>query len=477
MVFTSQSFLIFFACFYSLYLLLQRLPNVRPQNILLLIASNIFYGAWDVRFLGLLWFSALIDFFVAQRIEDATEQRVKKRWLTFSITTQLLLLGTFKYLNFGIEGAVALIEAMGFEAHIHTLNIILPVGISFYTFQTIAYTIDVYRGKVKACRDPIDFALYVSFFPQLVAGPIETPGHLLPQLLRKRVIDQTCIRIGIYWILIGFFKKVVLADTLAPLVQHTFDHSDSISGVSSLIGIVAFSLQIYGDFAGYTFIARGVAKLMGIDLAVNFRRPYLATSPRDFWRRWHISLSNWLRDYLYISLGGSRRGPTRTYINLLLTMFLGGLWHGAAWNFAVWGVYHGTLLCVDHWLDQRGIRLRLLPAVFERANHVLSVAGMYVLTLGGWLFFRVTSMEQAGDILRNIFFNFHVDSGTLVLATPVVTLGVLLFGFHIAQERNKGDDLLVLSWQSMARVGLYAFICITILAVGLKPIPFIYFQF
>jgi len=476
MIFTSSTFLIFFACFYSLYLLLQRLPSVRPQNVVLLVASNVFYGAWDVRFLGLLWFSALIDFFVAQRIEDTTDRRVKRRWLTFSITTQLLLLGTFKYLNFGIESAVALLEALGFEAHYHTLNIILPVGISFYTFQTIAYTIDVYRGKVKPCRDPLDFSLYVGFFPQLVAGPIETPGHLLPQLVRKRVIDQASIRIGIYWILIGFFKKVVIADTLAPLVQHTFDNHDSISGVSSLIGIVAFSLQIYGDFAGYTFIARGIAKLMGIDLAVNFRRPYLATSPRDFWRRWHISLSNWLRDYLYISLGGSRRGPSRTYINLLLTMFLGGLWHGAAWNFAVWGIYHGTLLCIDHFLDQHGVRLRLLPTTYERANHVLRVAGMYVLTLGGWLLFRVTSMEQAGDILHNIVFNFHIDPGTIVLAVPVITLGCLLFGFHIAQERSE-NDLLALSWPSMARAGVYAFICVTIVTVGLKPIPFIYFQF
>jgi alginate O-acetyltransferase complex protein AlgI len=476
MVFTSPAFMIFFACFYSLYLLLQRVRSVRPQNLLLLLASNVFYGAWDVRFLALLWFSALIDFFVAQRIETATDQRTKRRWLTFSVTTQLTLLATFKYLNFGIESAMLLLQSMGFEAHYHTLNIILPIGISFYTFQTMAYTIDVYRGKVKACRDPVDFSLYVSFFPQLVAGPIETPGHLLPQLVRKRVIDRACVSIGVYWILIGFFKKVVIADTLAPLVQYTFGDPTHVSGVASLIGVAAFSLQIYGDFAGYTFIARGVAKLMGIDLAVNFRRPYLAISPRDFWRRWHISLSNWLRDYLYISLGGSRRGPSRTYVNLLLTMFLGGLWHGAAWNFVVWGVYHGTLLCIDHFLDQRGVSLRLLPAVYARTNHVLRVAGMYVLTLGGWLLFRVTSMTQAGQILHNIVFNFHLDEQALLLAMPVLTLGTLLTAFHIAQERNN-DDLLVLSWPSVARAAFYAFIVITIVTVGLKPIPFIYFQF
>lgn len=476
MVFTSPTFIWFFVVFYSLYLLLQRNPSVRPQNILVLVASNIFYGAWDVRFLGLLWFSAIVDFIVAQQIEKSTDQRRKRILLTSSLTTQLTLLGTFKYLNFGIENAARLLEAMGFDAHLHTLAIILPVGISFYTFQTMGYTIDVYRGKVKACQDPIDFALYVSFFPQLVAGPIETPGHLLPQLVRKRVIDRAAVSIGVYWVLIGFFKKVAIADTLAPLVQHTFDNPDKISGVSSLLGIVAFSLQIYGDFAGYTYIARGVAKLMGIDLALNFRRPYLAVSPRDFWRRWHISLSNWLRDYLYISLGGSRKGPGRTYVNLMLTMFLGGLWHGASWNFVVWGIYHGTLLCVDHFLDQRGIRLRLLPAAFARVNHVIGVAGMYILTLLGWLLFRVTNMGQAGEILRSIFLDFRLGPETGMLAVPVLSLAALLFAFHIAQERKR-DDLVVLSWRPFTRATIYASVFVTILTVGLRPYPFIYFQF
>ena len=476
MVFTSPTFIVFFAVFYSLYLLLQRVPNVRYQNVLLLVASNIFYGAWDPRFLGLLWFSALIDFFVAQQIANASTQRHKRLWLIFTLTTQLSILGTFKYLNFGIESAALLLQALGFEAHYHALAIILPVGISFYTFQTMGYTIDVYRGKVRPCTNLIDFGLYVSFFPQLVAGPIETPGHLLPQLVRKRVIDRAAVSIGVYWVAIGFFKKVVIADTLAPLVQYTFANPTSISGISSLLGIMAFSLQIYGDFAGYTYIARGVAKLMGIDLALNFRRPYLATTPREFWRRWHISLSNWLRDYLYISLGGSRLGIGRTYVNLMLTMFLGGLWHGASWNFVVWGLYHGSLLCIDHLMDSYGIRLRLLPASFERTNHVLRVAGMYVLTLGGWLLFRVTTMHQAGDILHNILFNFTFDPGVAILAVPVLVLTVALFAFHIAQER-KQNDLLVLSWSPLAQFGWYVFIALAVITAGLKSYPFIYFQF
>jgi alginate O-acetyltransferase complex protein AlgI len=476
MVFTSPTFIVFFLVFYSLYLLLQRARSVRPQNILLLVASNIFYGAWDVRFLGLLWFSAIIDFFVAKQIARATTLRKKRWYLTFSITTQLSILATFKYLNFGIQSAVSLLQEMGFHAHYQTLAIILPIGISFYTFQTMAYTIDVFRGKVPPCTDPINFALYVSFFPQLVAGPIETPGHLLPQLVRKRIVDRDAVAIGMYFVLIGFFKKIVVADTLAPLVQYTFDNPGSVSGVSSLLGVMAFSLQIYGDFAGYTYIARGVAKLMGIDLAVNFRRPYLAVSPRDFWRRWHISLSNWLRDYLYISLGGSRRGTGRTYVNLMLTMFLGGLWHGASGNFAVWGLYHGSLLCADHSMESRQISLRVLPVAYARANHILRIAGMYCLTLGGWLLFRVTSMKQAGDILKNIFFNFHVGPESAVLAPPVLVLTALLFLFHAAQERAENDTI-VLSWRPIARFGFYSFVVITIVTVGVTPYPFIYFQF
>jgi D-alanyl-lipoteichoic acid acyltransferase DltB (MBOAT superfamily) len=250
---------------------------------MLLVASNVFYGAWDVRFLGLLWFSALIDFFVAQRIEDASDRRVKRRWLTFSITTQLLLLGTFKYLNFGIESAVALLEAFGFEAHLpHAEHHPARGHFVLYVPDHRLHDRRVPR-QGQTLPGSARFFVVRRFFPAARCGTrSRLQATCSRKLVRKRVIDQASIRIGIYWILIGFFKKVVIADTLAPLVQHTFDNHDSISGVSSLIGVVAFSLQIYGDFAGYTFIARGIAKLMGIDLAVNFRRPYLATSPRDF---------------------------------------------------------------------------------------------------------------------------------------------------------------------------------------------------
>ena len=476
MVFTSPTFIAFFLVFYALYRLLQKSSSVKPQNVLLVLAANIFYGAWDVRFLALLWFSALIDFFVAQRIGKSPERSSKRLWLTFSLTVQISLLAVFKYLNFGIENFCRLLEMMGFEAHVHTLAIILPVGISFYTFQTMAYTIDVYRGKVEPCTDLLDFSAYVSYFPQLVAGPIETPGHLLPQLQRKRVITAEHMRIGLYWVLIGFFKKVVIADTLAPLVEYTFSRPGSISGISSLLGLIAFSLQIYGDFAGYTYIARGISKWLGIDLTINFERPYLAVSPRDFWRRWHISLSRWLRDYLYISLGGSHGTKAKKYTNLLITMFLGGLWHGASWNFVIWGIYHGFLLVIDHYLNDHGISFRVLPARFTGINRASRVIGMYLLTLGGWLLFRVTSMQQAGDIVRNMFLNFSWSPEVAMLAPPVLVLMIVLFAFHIAQER-RNNDLMVLGWSPLARFGLYVFLLVTILAVGIKPMPFIYFQF
>ncbi len=476
MVFTSFSFILFFLVFYALYIVLQRHGRLRWQNLLLVVAANIFYGAWDVRFLGLLWFSALVDFFVAQRIAEATDQRRKRRWLTFSLTLQLSLLAVFKYLNFGIENFGRLMELIGVEVHMHTLSIILPVGISFYTFQTMAYTIDVYRGKVLPCRDLLNFSAYVSYFPQLVAGPIETPGHLLPQMERKRVITLEHMRKGLYWVLIGFFKKLVIADTLAPLVEYTFARPDSISGISSLLGLMAFSLQIYGDFAGYTYIARGISSWLGIDLAMNFERPYLALSPRDFWRRWHISLSRWLRDYLYISLGGSRGAPLKKYRNLMLTMFLGGLWHGASWNFVFWGIYHGSLLCIDHALSAQGGGPGSISARYAGIGRGFRMAGMYVLTLGGWLLFRATSMEQATAILANILTNFTWSPEVPMLLLPVIMLTTALFSFHLAQERSH-DDLLVLKWPSLIRFGFYIFMLVSVLTLGIKPQPFIYFQF
>ena len=278
----------------------------------------------------------------------------------------------------------------------HVLNLLLPIGISFYTFQTISYSVDVYRGARPSIDNLLNFALYVAYFPQLVAGPIERSTRLLPQLEAPREVTRNDLRVGILWILLGYFKKVAIADTLAPMVDYVFTNPSEVSGTVSLVGVLAFAVQIYGDFAGYTLIARGLSRLMGIHLIENFRAPYLAHSPRDFWQRWHISLSTWLREYLYFSLGGSHHGRTRTYVNLMITMLLGGLWHGARWNFVLWGAYHGILLVFTHALND--IRRQNEGKIWIG----LRIAFTFLLTLFGWLLFRVADLGQLVDILRNI---------------------------------------------------------------------------
>ena len=326
-----------------LYFLTQR--YFRLQNGILLIASYVFYGFWDWRFLALLFVSTVVDYNLALLIEKSESPGERKALLAASICVNLGILGFFKYFGFFAESFASLLNSFGFQSSTPFFNIVLPVGISFYTFQTMSYTIDVYRRKLPATRNFFDFALFVSFFPQLVAGPIERATKLLPQVLQPRKFSQSNFVEGFYLIILGLFKKVVIADNMAPIVNYIFSRDVStLSGAEVLVGVYAFAFQIYGDFAGYTDIARGVAKWLGFDLMLNFRMPYFATSPSDFWQRWHISLSSWLRDYLYIPLGGNRQGTLLTYRNLMLTMVLGGLWHGAAWTFVAWGFFHGLIL-------------------------------------------------------------------------------------------------------------------------------------
>ncbi|MDA1306433.1 MAG: MBOAT family protein, partial [Acidobacteria bacterium] len=316
---------------------------------MLLVASYVFYGAWDYRFLSLLGISTIIDYVVALRMADAAG-RHRKAWLIVSLVTNLGLLGFFKYFNFFVDSGNALLIALGVDPMPMRLHIVLPVGISFYTFQTLSYTIDVYRGKLDPTRSLRDFALFVAYFPQLVAGPIERATHLLPQVLNPRRLSMPLLHQGLWLISWGLFKKMVIANNLAIVVDRTFAAGSGATGAEYLIAIYAFAFQIYCDFSGYSDIARGLAALMGIDLMVNFNNPYAATNPREFWRRWHISLSTWLRDYLYVPLGGNRGALWQTYRALMLTMLLGGIWHGAQWTFVVWGLYHGVWLAVHRWM-------------------------------------------------------------------------------------------------------------------------------
>ncbi len=472
MLFNSQVFLLFFAAVYALYLVFRRRHDL--QNLLLLIASYYFYGFWDWRFLSLLLISTVIDYAIGRRLESENAPRRRKLLLFASVAANLGILGFFKYFNFFTGNAIALLRALGMNPDAPTLKIILPVGISFYTFQTMSYTIDVYRRRMPATRDFPAFALYVSFFPQLVAGPIERAAHLLPQMLAPRKILPAQLHAGLYLILLGYFKKVVVADNLARIANAVFGAPALYNGLDTLLGVLAFAFQIYGDFSGYSDIARGLAKLLGFDLMINFKLPYFALSPSEFWRRWHVSLSTWLRDYLYIPLGGNRGGPAATYRNLMLTMLLGGLWHGATWMFVLWGFYQGLLLVAYRAIEPR------LPAAPARGPLRLAITGarmalMFFLVLIGWIFFRAPGLPAALTMLRNL--GLSPSNITAPMAYDVAYFILPLLLLDIYHER-KGDLLAPTKWPYVPRIALYAALLAATLALGVREsVEFIYFQF
>ena len=491
MLFSSWNFIAFFAIVYPIYLLL--LGRHRLQNAFLLAASLIFYAAWDYRFLLLLAVSSGIDFFVAQFIHAESDQRRRKMLLTVSIVLNLLILGFFKYFNFFTDSFVSLLHAAGLNADPLTLRILLPIGISFYTFQAISYVIDVYRRDLEPTKSPVDYALFIAFFPHLVAGPIQRPIILLPQVIHPRSVTWNQINAGLFLIIWGYFKKVVIADNMALIANPIFDQYNTQSGADLIIGALAFTFQIYGDFSGYSDIARGLSKLMGFDLMVNFRLPYLATSPSDFWQRWHISLSTWLRDYLYIPLGGNRRSAPITYRNLFLTMLHGGLWHGAAWNFVLWGGYHGLLLVGYRFVGNRfrqwrgAIPTKTQTDIYEKAAprtpappqpillRTAQIALMFCFTAIGWILFRSTSFDQAIYIVTHLGLN---DSETtertafhfLYFAAPLV---LMQLGQYFT-----GDLLAPARWNPIAQGLFYGLILCAIAIFGVREsMEFIYFQF
>ena len=340
MLFNSSEFLVFVPLVFGLYWFVTQ-RHLQAQNLLLLVASYVFYGWWDCRFLGLIALSTIVDFFVGIRIEEAGSTKRKKRWLWVSLAVNLGILGYFKYANFFIENWIAAWDSLGVAMHASTLQIILPVGISFYTFQTLSYSIDIYRGNLKATRDPIAFAAFVSFFPQLVAGPIERATNLLPQITSPRKFTYEQGRDGMRLILWGLFKKVVVADTCAGFVDFCFNSPSEQHPITLLIGLVCFAFQIYGDFSGYSDIAIGTAKLFGIELMSNFKTPFFSKSVPEFWNRWHISLNTWMNDYVFFPMAFAwRRAKKRGVLAaVLLTFFISGLWHGADWKFVVWGCH------------------------------------------------------------------------------------------------------------------------------------------
>lgn len=466
MLFNSTEFLGFFGMFFAAYLLSQR--HLFLRNVVIVVGSYVFYSAWDPRFTALLLLTTVVDYSVARFLDGTKSPRSRRALLVASLTVNLGVLGLFKYFGFFRESLELLLNTLGAGVHWRIWELVLPVGISFYTFQSMSYVVDVYRRQMAATRNFIQFMAYVSFFPQLVAGPIERGKHLLPQFNRTLQITIGNIESGIWLVLWGLFKKVVLADNLAPLVELVYDHG-SPSGPMVALGTIAFALQIYCDFSGYTDIARGLARLLGFELMLNFNLPYFARSLRDFWSRWHISLSTWLRDYLYIPLGGNRRGEGRTYLNLAVTFLLGGLWHGAAATFILWGAWHGVGLIVNHWWRLHRPWNRPLPAWLG-----WGVTGVFVLY--GWMLFRAHSFYQIERFTASLV-NFSLPTWWPTYVTNLIALAAPLVLMQLWQWRSgRLEAPLTLSrWTR----GVLQGIMLLATAAFWRPdaVPFIYFQF
>jgi len=470
MLFNSFEFALFATSVFALYWLLK----LRGQNVLLLVASYLFYCAWDWRFLSLLIFQSLVDYVAGLGIGRNSDERVRKRYLIAAISINLLLLAIFKYFGFFIESAIGFLGWFGLEPNPPLLEILLPIGISFYTFQSITYSFDVYRRRLEPTRNLLNYALFVAYFPHMIAGPIQKANHLLPQIERPRSLPSgEQLRSGLFLILMGLFKKVAIADSAARVVNETFDAGSSAGSATLFIGMVAFALQIYGDFAGYSDCARGVSRLFGIELTRNFEQPYLSRNITEFWRTWHISLSTWLHDYLYVPLGGNQRGKLRTYMNLLITMLLGGLWHGASWTFVIWGGMHGLLLAAHRAIGGYAARGRPTMPRFRDVPWVLLT---FVTVSVLWIFFRAETLTQATDYLAGMF-SFVSGPVNLDHVILIVLSALAILVLDIGQ-RMTNDHSVVLRWRPVLRGATCALLLLGIvLWSGGEAQPFIYFQF
>lgn len=458
----------------------------RGRNAFLLLASYVFYGCWDWRFLGLIAFSTVVDFSVALAMPRSDSIRHRRWLLAASVLTNLGLLATFKYYGFFYESFQEMLAIGGLAIESSTLSIVLPVGISFYTFQTMSYTIDVYRGRMKPTKDWVAFATYVAFFPQLVAGPIERASNLLPQFSKNRKFSDAQSRDGLRLILWGLFKKVVIADGCGIIADYAFEHAGGLFGLALILGIVAFAFQIYGDFSGYSEIAIGTAKLFGIELMQNFSVPYFSRDIAEFWRRWHISLTTWFRDYVYVPMGGSRVSKQRTIANVAVVFLLSGLWHGAAWTFVLWGLMN-ALFFVFYVVTEKNRRFvgqiacaRLLPTPAEFIRMV-STFGIVCCT---WVLFRADSLSSAVLYYKHMLIWPEIDSAIAITTCGMTTQRFVsqwvLVGFLLTIEwvqRGRAFALQRIHTSAFVRWILYLLIGILILLFWGEPREFIYFQF
>jgi alginate O-acetyltransferase complex protein AlgI len=468
MLFPTLAFLGFFAVVFPVYWAIR--PH-RWRMLWLLLASGAFYMSWNPWLITLILFSASVDYLAALLMERLSSRALKRTLLAGSITINLLLLGFFKYANFFLDSAGQVLGFFDVAFSRPTLDIILPLGISFYTFETISYITDVYLGRTRAVRDPLDYAIFILFFPHLVAGPIVRPRDFLPQLRRVKRFDWERAHLGARMFLAGFIKKSIIADWLGErVVDPVFASPDTFGSLAVWLGVLAYALQIYGDFSGYSDMGIGLAHLFGFKLPANFHYPYLSANIAEFWRRWHMSLSSWLRDYLFIPLGGSRGSTTQTYRNLIIVMLLGGLWHGANWTFVIWGLYHGVLLAVHRALPW--------PSFLGRAlARPLCVAATFVLVCVGWVFFRAPTLADAGTILGRMAWPTDATELTPGLVALVLVSIVYMLVEHIVGTRV---NIIRIERRVPAPIMGAALACIFSLTMVLLPAgnrAFIYFQF
>jgi alginate O-acetyltransferase complex protein AlgI len=486
MLFNSLDFAIFLPIVFLLYWFLVQ-KNLKLQNAIIVVASYVFYGWWDWRFLSLIIFSTVVDYLIGQRLRTEDKQSKRKALLWTSIFVNLGFLGFFKYYNFFLENFVDAFSLFGMQINANSLNIILPVGISFYTFQTLSYTIDVYNKKLEPTQDFIAFSAFVCFFPQLVAGPIERASNLLPQFYKKRAFEYHKAVDGMRQILWGLFKKVVIADNCAEFANQIFNNSADMNGSTLVLGAIFFTFQIYGDFSGYSDIAIGTSKLFGLDLKQNFATPYFSRDIAEFWRRWHISLSTWFRDYLYIPLGGSRGGTWMKIRNTFAIFLVSGFWHGANWTFIFWGalnaIYFLPLLLTNNNRKNLGVVAegKLLPSFGE----LIAMLTTFTLTVFAWIFFRAENVSHAFSYIGEIFsislFNspmkdlWRINTGTLI-----INLAICLVVFVLVDwlNRNSNHSLNLKSIKNkIIRFLIYYILIIAIFFMNSSQQEFIYFQF
>ncbi len=483
MLFNSIEFFVFLPVVFCIYWFLFK-KNLKAQNCLLLISSYFFYGYWDWRFLSLIILSTLVDYFVAQQIFVTETKHLKRYWLWFSVLFNVGLLGFFKYYNFFINSWVEMFSSLGYNVqNIWTLKVILPVGISFYTFQTMSYSFDVYYKQIKPTKNFLAFATFVSFFPQLVAGPIERASSLLPQIIIKRNFSHDQIVNGLKLILWGLFKKLVIADALAPIVDDIFTNYSTYPSSTLLLGVIFFSFQIYGDFSGYSDIAIGTAKLFGIELSSNFRFPYFSRNIAEFWNRWHISLSNWFKHYVYIPLGGSRGSKLKSIRNVAIVFLISGLWHGANWTFIAWGAFHSLAFIPVFLLgNNKKYKNSIIgeKSFISTLNELLQALFVFVVVTISWVFFRSETIFKALEYLQNIFLDFSFGLYNHPKGYRMIDYYVLIFLFLVFEFIIRKDERNPFKFKSrVLRFIIYTLLILLMLLFYDDGVDrsFIYFQF